>query len=316
MKKQRIVALVLGGGSRVEAARLLKRSAGRLGIDLNIVSYELGKGVPIAVEGEVVTGLEWSDPHVVSDVARVAIEHEAAMLIPFADGAISVAAACSKLLGHVFTPMRDVDTAEALYDRKLSAEAFSKGNIPAPRTYNVINAEVPVIAKPVKGSTARNIRVFREIDELMQLENLDSFLLQEFIEDFAEFSVDCYVSRQGEIMCTVPVELLEVRGGMIWRAVTRRIPDLTDICRRVVEYFRLEGPVTVETLYDRKRHRYVVTHVAPRFSDAMAAAVYSGAPLCDYLMQEYLGVPLHPCDDWAAETCMSSYLSPAVFFRR
>ena len=33
----------------------------------------------------------------------------------------------------------------------------------------------------------------------MHLPNLDNYILQEYIENFEEYTVDCYISREGEI---------------------------------------------------------------------------------------------------------------------
>lgn len=316
MKNNRTVVLLLGGGRRVSLAKQLKRSAERLGKQLHIVSYELRKEVPIAVEGEVIEGLDWDDPHVINDVLRVAIEHEADIILPIADGSISVAAACALRLEHVFVPLKDVELAETLYDRALSAEAFKKAGIPIPATYSVINVEPPVIAKPRRGSTARTIRIFKDLGELMELSNLDSFFLQEFIADFDEYAVNCYVSQKGELLYTVPVKLLEVRGGIITRAITEQIPELEKLAGKVIKSFELRGPVTIEVLFDRKRHRYVVTHVAPRPGDCVECAVYAGAPLCDNILKEADDVPVALVDDWADNTLMAAYTEESIFFKK
>lgn len=314
MKGKRLVALLLGTGRKVSLARLLKRSASRLGLELSIVSYELDRQVPVAIEGEVVTGLKWDDPQIVHDIVRVAIEHEADLLIPLADGAIPVAAKCAPMLAHVFIPFRDAAMAETLYDRHLTAEAFKKHNIPSPTAYSVINAEAPVIAKPRRGSTARNIKIFHDIDDLMQLENLTDYVLQQYISEFDEYEIEAYVDAEGKILACVPVRLLEVLGGESTRALTDRIAELETLCRKVVEAFELRGPLLIEVLFDRKRHKYVVTHVAPRLGDAAACAIYAGAPLTDYLLSESREIAVKECDDWADSTLMTSYRMEAIFF--
>lgn len=313
MKQNRLVALLLGAGRCVSTAKLLKRSAARQGMELEIVAYELRKQQPIAIEGEVVVGHRWDDDDIVDDIVRVAIEHEADMLLPFSDGAIPIAAKCSEKLSHVFVAMKDVATAELLYNKTLSAEAFQKAGIPSPRTYSIINAEAPVIAKPRRGSDARNIKIFRDIDDLMQLENLSDYMLQELIEDFDEYSVDCYVAASGEILTTVPVKRLEVSSGIVTRAATCRQPELDMICRKVINAFSLKGPVAIEALYDHKRHRFVVTHVASRLSDTAPCAIYAGAPLTDYLIQECRDTTVRPCDDWTDNTLMATYQMEAIF---
>ena len=77
------------------------------------------------------------------------------------------------------------------------------------------------------------MRIFYDINELMSLANLDSYLIQEYIEDAQEYTVDCYVDRQGDILVTVPRERLEIMGGEVTRTVTRNIPELVEMSRKV-----------------------------------------------------------------------------------
>lgn len=314
MKRTRIVALLLGAGRRVSMVQLLKRSAERIGIELSVVSYELNKNAPIAVEGEVVIGLPWNNPDVVDDIIRVAIQHEATIIIPFADGAIPLAAECKKRMPNLFVSMQDSATAEILYNRQKAGVALKEAGIPAPMAYTVLNAEAPVIAKPALGSTARNIKIFHDIEDLMQLENLQNYSLQEYIEDFDEYELDCYVSADGRLLVNVPVKIIEMLGGEPTRAITEHISELEALGEKIVESFDLRGPVMVEALFDRRRHRYVVTHISPRLGDAAACAIFAGAPITDYLLKEYLDTDVEACDDWAPNTLMTTYRKEAVFF--
>lgn len=314
MKQNKLVALLLGGGRKVSMTQLLKRSADRLGLELSVVSYELEPHVPIAVESDVVRGLEWDDPHVVEDIVRVAIQHEVDMIIPFADGAISIAAKCASRLSHVYVSFADAEMAETLYDRHLTAEAFRKVSIPAPTAYSVINAEPPVIAKPRRGSTARNIRIFKDIDSLMQLENLSDYVLQEYISEFDEYEIEGYADASGRTLACVPVKLIEVLGGEPTRAITERIPELDALCDKIVKEFSLRGPFLIEVLFDRRRQRYVVTHVAPRLGDAACCAIYAGAPLADLLISECRGLPVDEHPDWKDNTLMTCYRKEAIFY--
>lgn len=297
-------------------AELLMRSGERLGYDIRIVSYELDRQVPIATVGKVVTGLRWRDPKVVEDILRVVIEHEAKIILPFIDGSISVAARCKEMMPELFVPVSESETASLMFDKILAAKAFSKAKIPIPTTYKIIDAEMPVIAKPRFGSASRGIQVFNDIEDLMHLKDISEYLLQEYIEEKKEYTVDCYVSQDGEILVTVPRERLEIMGGEVTRTVTRRLPQLENMSRNLIRKFNLRGPVTLQFLYDIRRDRYLLMEVNPRLGGGVICSIYAGAPIPDYIISESLGIPLRPCDDWADNTLMARYQKETIFFNR
>lgn len=314
MGQPKLTVLMLGGARRVSMAELLKRSGQRLGYEIKIVSYELDDQVPIATVGKVVTGLRWTDEGVVDDILRVVIEHEAKIILPFVDGSIAVAARCKEAMPSLFIPVSDPNVSMLMFDKKLAAKAFESAEIPIPRTYKIINAEMPVIAKPRFGSASRGIHVFYDIDDLMHLKDLSDYLLQEYIEHKREFTVDCYVSQKGEILVTVPRERLEVMGGEVTRTITRQIPALAEMSAEIIRKFELRGPVTLQFLHDLDRNRYLLMEVNPRLGGGVVCSVYAGAPITDYILSEALGVDVRPCDDWIPNTLMARYQKETIFF--
>ena len=315
-KQTTLTVLMLGGARRVSMAELLKRSGERLGYEIKIVSYELDDRVPIAKVGKVVKGLLWSDPGVVDDILRVVIEYEAKIILPFIDGSISVAARCKERMPDLFVPVSDPDTATLMFDKKLAAEAFSEAEIPIPTTYKIIDAEMPVIAKPRFGSASRGIHIFHDIEDLMHLKDISEYLLQAYIEDKKEYTVDCYVSQKGEILVSVPRERLEIMGGEVTRTITTRVKELEDMSRDIIRKFELRGPVTLQFLYDIARNRFLLMEVNPRLGGGVICSIYAGAPIPDYILSEALGIPVRPCDDWIDKTLMARYQKETIFFGR
>ena len=312
MKKINI--MMLGGARRVSMAELFKRSGERIGREVNIISYELLEQVPIALVGKVVVGLRWSDPNVVADIVKVAKEYEIDIILPFVDGAIEIASKVRQHLPGVFVPVGDFEVNRTMFDKVEAAKAFEKAGLPIPRTYSAINAKMPAIAKPRKGSASRGIKIFHTLDELMQLEGLSDYLVQEYIENRDEYTVDCYVSQAGEILTVVPRVRLEVMGGEVTRTITCRNQTLDRLSRQVIETFSLRGPVTLQFLHDLDRNRYLLMEVNPRLGGGVGCSIYAGAPITDYIVDESRGITLQPCDDWAYNTLMARYQKEAIFY--
>lgn len=312
--EKKIVIMMLGGARRVSMAQLLKRSGKEIGREVEIISYELLEQVPIALEAKVVVGLRWTDPKVVADIVRVAKENGVGIILPFVDGAIEIASKCRTYLPDVFIPVSDFEVSRKMFDKVEAAKAFKEAGIPIPKTYSVLSAEMPAIAKPRHGSASRGIQVFRNIEDLMHLENLSDYIVQEYIEDREEYTVDCYVSQKGEILTIVPRCRLEVMGGEVTRTITCRNAVLDRMSRDVIKAFNLRGPVTLQFLHDLSTDRYLLMEVNPRLGGGVICSIYAGAPITDYLLKEMLGIPMAECTDWAYNTLMARYQKEAIFF--
>lgn len=305
--------LMLGGSRRVSLADLLKESGRKFDTDVEIVAYELNLEVPIALAGKVVRGLKWDDPDVIDDIARVIDEYQVNIILPFVNGAVEVASLCKERFPDVFVPVSDFKLTSRLYDKVEAARTFKDAGFPIPRTYSVINNDMPAIVKPRKGGSSRGIQIFRDVEDLMHLENLDSYIIQEYIEHNREYTVDCYVDASGRILTTVPRERLEVLGGEVNRTRTCRIEPIIELSRRVIEKCGLTGPVTLQFLHDLDRDRYLLMEVNPRLGGGVICSIYAGAPITDYILGEALGKELTPCDDWNDDVLMARYLEEAIF---
>lgn len=306
--------LMLGGSRRVSMAELLKKSGSRLGLEVEILAYELDEEVPIAIEGRVIKGLKWGDPEVIDDIARVVKENDVKIILPFVNGAIEIASICKEKIPGVFVPVSDFSTTSRMFDKLEAAKLFKENGFPIPRTYTVIDNEMPAIAKPRKGGSSRGIKIFNDVSDLMHLENLDSYLVQEYIEHNREYTVDCYVSAAGEILVSVPRERIEVMGGEVTRTRTCHIPEIEKMSREVIEKFKLTGPVTLQFLHDLDRDRYLLMEVNPRLGGGVICSIYAGAPIADYILEEANGIKVTPCSDWKSDVLMARYQKEAIFY--
>lgn len=307
---------MLGGARRVSMAEQLIRSGSRLGHEVKIISYELTSKVPIALMGEVIVGLKWSDPDVVSDIARVCREKEVSIILPFVDGAIEVAAKCKAILPDIFIPVADPGLACIMFDKIKAAKAFEEAQLPIPLTYNILNAEMPAIAKPRHGSASRGIKVFHNIDDLMRLENLHDYLVQQYIENNREYTVDCYISQSGEVLATVPRLRIEIMGGEVTRTRTVKLPLLKQMSLDVISKFDFRGPVTLQFIENIDTGEFFLMEINPRFGGGVICSIFAGAPFTDFVIEESMGITPQPSIDWIEGTLMARYQKEAIFYEK
>ncbi|MCH5236854.1 MAG: ATP-grasp domain-containing protein [Muribaculaceae bacterium] len=314
MKEEHLTILLLGGGRKVSLAEILKERGKDLGYNVSIISYDISLEVPIILEAEVIKGLPWNDPGVVGDICNIAEEKNVDIILPIVNGAIEVASMCKVRLPKVFIPVTDFSGAISLFDKVEAAKLFKQEGFPIPRTYTVLTAKMPAIVKPRKGGKSRGIQIFHDMEDLMHLQNLSGYIIQEYIENCKEFTVDSYIDSRGNILVSVPRERLEVMGGESTRSRTCDNAFLEKFSREVIEKLKLRGPVNLQFLYDEDTDRYLLMEVNPRLSGAVICSILAGAPIADYIIQESRGKALKPCHDWKEGTLTARYLKEAVFF--
>lgn len=308
--------LMLGGAKRVAMAGMLKEAGTRLGHEVKIFSYELTGRLPIAAAGTIITGLRWHDPGIYAHLNETVRRYSIDIMLPFVDPAIPIVRNYLDSYGDVFAPVSYADTIEMTLD-KLSTQTFFTGYgiaMPKMHTLGKRRPEFPLIAKPRRGSASNGIRIidtpqlFREI-----IHDADSYVVQSYIANREEFTVDAYVSVTGRIMCAVPRKRLEVLGGEVMRTITVDEPEITAISNKALSLSGFRGPVTLQFLRDLDNGNLMLMEINPRFGGGAVCAVHAGAPLPEYVIRECLGLPVTPVSNWTVGTEIVRYPAEVVF---
>ena len=304
--------LFLGGAKRTGMARLFRKAGQQRGLDVNIFSYELDPRVPVALVGQVITGLKWRDPNLYEHLHRTVAENSIDIIVPFVDPAVEVAARYAARYGDAFCACGDGQTARDMFDKTVAAGLFVRNGIPAPLTAGE-GAGFPMIAKPRNGSASKGIRVLASQSDLDALADPGNYLIQEYVTDAVEYSVDCYVARDGRLLGAVPRRRLEVIGGEVSVSQTERNDMLARLTREAVERLGLTGPLTLQFLYDAARDRYLIMEVNPRLGGGAVLSVHAGLPLPGWIIDEATDCPVETVGDWTDGARMTRSFEEAVF---
>lgn len=306
--------LMLGGAKRVSLARLLKAAGRRMGREVEILSYELDETVPIACEGRIVKGVRWRDASILDDLCRVIEREGVNIVLPFVDGAIEICSRLRERCPEVFIPVCGFDLAHAMFDKLTAARLFEEKGIAIPVTYTADSCRFPAILKPREGSASKGIKVVSDREELLAAGCLDGYLLQEYIADREEYTVDCYVSViSGEVKCTVPRLRISTSGGEVDRTQTHRIPEMMAESEKILKSLGFAGPVTLQFLRDKATGRCMLMEINPRLGGGVVCSILAGADIAEMLLCESLGREARRCDDWRDGALMARYFSEVMF---
>lgn len=300
--------LFLGGAKRVSMARHFKAAARTLGSEARVFSYELSPDVPIAIEGEIIEGLRWTDPAINAHLRSTVNEKAIDVIVPFVDGAVAVAAQLSDV---AFVPATTPGQAERMFDKVAADALFRLKGLPVPQSYD--GGGDPSrrwIAKPRHGSASKGLITF---SGSCQLHDPENYLIQEYIERRREITVDCYVEpASGRICACVPRERLEVSGGEVTRTRTFHRPEVEALARQTLQATGLTGAVTVQLIEDLSTGRLMIMEINPRLGGGAVCAIGAGVDIPKMILQNAAGLAADAPADWR-DVEMARYQAEVFF---
>lgn len=280
--------MMLGGAKRVSMGRKFIEAGRRMGYETLLYSYELSPYQPISSVARVITGLRWSDPAVIEDLIRIITAEGIDIVVPFVDGAVAIAATLSQQQPGLFAPTCTPGQAEDFFDKVKADAIFSSLGLPVPGY--TARSGGQLIAKPRHGSASNGLRIIASADELA---DQSAYLIQEYIADRTEYTVDCYVSRDGRITALSPRIRLETSGGEVTRTQTVDDPDITALVQRTLTLTGLKGAVTVQLLRDNTRpERLMLMEINPRLGGGAVCSVHAGADIPAMIIAEGCNLPV------------------------
>jgi Carbamoylphosphate synthase large subunit (split gene in MJ) len=307
--------LFLGGAKRVSLAEHLIESGKSNDMNISIFSYELDKKVPIASVGKVIDGLKWRDPNLYDHLKQVIKDYDINIILPFVDPAIEVCSNLSKEVSDVFIPISSIEICRTMFDKRLSAEWFGKNGISQPVIYNDINsASYPIILKPRKGSASKGIIIAGKKEDIDSGIVLEDYLIQQYIANRKEMTVDCYVARDGRVVSIVPRLRIETAGGEATKSLTVRDNDIIAECRKILSCGDFRGPITIQFIKDIDTGNNYVMEINPRFGGGVVTSIGAKSGIVDFLLDEYDNKMIFPNDNWIEGVLMTRYFKEVIFY--
>lgn len=287
----KIRVLFVGGGKRFSAAEKLIEAGRDLGIIVEVYAYEIGSGLPIADIASVIQGKRFSDPKVPSELAEIVKTYSIDIALPYHDLAIPLLASLSD---QVFVPTCTSALVEVFGSKIQSGQFFRRNSLITPAH----SIKVPVIAKPDLGSASKGLLRFFE------QERLDAFLLDSKSANYElqelwsgpEYSVDGYIALNSNFYHFAIRERLETLGGEVVRSRTVDIPEIDQICRKIVKISGVRGAITIQFIFDNQSGRYGVMEVNARYGGGVLTTLGAGVPWFHILLRDYLGLPQQPVE--------------------
>ena len=147
--------------------------------------------------------------------------------------------------------------------------------------------EFPFIAKPRFGKGSNGIHMIHNYIELKQIQNLDNYVLEEYIGDYnSEYTVGCYCDRNGNLADMIIMHRLLSKGTTTWAEVVKN-KKISREAKKICMAFRPQGPLNIQMRLD-KTGEPVCFELNVRFSGTTAIRANFGFCDVEAMIREYV----------------------------
>ncbi|MHB1688177.1 MAG: ATP-grasp domain-containing protein [Ignavibacteriaceae bacterium] len=302
MNNKIVNILLLGGAKRLSLAERFIASGKELNLNVNIFSYELDERLPIAAKGKIIIGKRWIDADVLNHLRKIIFENEIGIVLPCVDPSISISSRLKNDLSEVFIPVSDLSVCELTYDKILANTWLKEIGVPVPAN----NFELPLIAKLRKGSASQGIVIIKnetELGKFLESNSKEDYLVQKFI-DAEEYTVDAYISTNGEFIGAVPRLRIEVISGEVVKAVTKNDKEIITLTEKILASNKFFGPITVQFLREKKSGKLYLMEINPRLGGGVINSIEAGFDIPYFILSEFLGKQVEQTSAWLENLLM------------
>jgi carbamoyl-phosphate synthase large subunit len=306
--------LVLSAGRRVSLVKAFTKAIEDLKIDGDVFAADMNPTMSAACN---VLNNSFVLPHVlddkyISELKKLCLKESIKLIVPTIDTELLKLAEHKqefKDLGIIIV-VSDSELVVPCRDKRLTHDLFADIGFPVPATYPLEQIIFPCFSKPISGSLSQNIRILQSQDELDTWDVPKSEMMyMEIItsEEFDEYTVDVYYTQYSELICMVPRQRVEVRGGEISKGRTNKA--LIDFLKEPMSKLKTAfGCLTLQVFKSKTTEQIYGIEINPRFGGGFPLSNAAGAKYPEFLLREvFLNEKLSYVDDWEDQLVMLRY---------
>lgn len=195
-------------------------------------------------------------------------------------------------------------------DKRRTAAALEELGIRSPKIYDLENIVFPCFAKPYDGSCSVGASIVQSRASLTSeiLDNPRMMYAELITKDHAEYTVDAYYNKSGQLCCLVPRERIEVRGGEVSKGATRKHALYHYLLPRLKTVAGARGCLTFQFFAKVEDEKFLAIEINPRFGGGYPLSYAAGANYPGWLIREYLlNEEVGFFDKWEQDLLMLRY---------
>lgn len=306
--------LVLSVGRRVSLVKAFQKAFSDLKIEGDVFGADMNPEMSAACN---VLNKSFLLPHVLKDeyigkLKELCQRESIKLVVPTIDTELLKLAEYKqefKALG-VTLVVSDSELVVPCRDKRLTHDLFDEIGFPVPKTYDLDNIVFPCFSKPISGSLSQNIRILQSKNELDSWDVPKSEMMyMEIISqhEYDEYTVDVYYNQSSELVCMVPRQRVEIRGGEISKGRTNK--SLIGLLKGPMSKLKFAfGCITLQVFKSKVTDQIYGIEINPRFGGGFPLSNAAGAKYPEFLLREvFLGEKLSYTNDWEDQLIMLRY---------
>jgi carbamoyl-phosphate synthase large subunit len=311
--------LISSAGRRVGLIRCFRDSFERLGVDGRIVAVDASLQAPaLHFADNFWQTPRCDDPAFLPRLLEIAGREGIDLIVPTIDPELPVYAGARQILARrgVHIPISAPETIAICRDKQLAHRWLGRHGFPAPWQQSLAaacsrpNGRFPVIIKPRLGSGSvgvRRVASNQELQAIIATAPSPAWLADHVVEEIApgqEHTINVFIDARGVSVAAVPHRRIEVRAGEVSKAVTVKHNGLMGVAQGIAQALPgARGPLSIQCFL-APDGSVRVTEINARFGGGYPLTHQAGARFTDWIVKEFLSIPVSRCDDWADNLTM------------
>ncbi|MEW4924167.1 ATP-grasp domain-containing protein [Algibacter sp. 2305UL17-15] len=307
--------LITSGGRRVSLVKAFKNELTKIfpeskvfvadnRTDLSAAAQIADKSFDISK----VTGKDY-----IEKLLDICIHNDVKLIVPTLDTELSVLARHKKQFDDrgIAVVISDLSLVEVSESKVTTQDFFDKIGIETGRIYAKDNYKLPVYIKPINGSCSiDNFIIKTENDFSKKHFSDDKFLFFEYLDHdlYEEYTCDLYYDKNGVLKTAVPRKRIEVRGGEVSKAITKKDAVLDYIKQKLATLEGARGCVIFQFFKHKENDEIRGIEINARFGGGYPLTYLAGGNFPKWMIEEYLlNKEIEVFNDWEENLLMLRY---------
>ena len=295
-KKETHNILILSVGRRVELVQLFKKAAKELEIESLVCAADCSHTAPALYYADkkyIVSKI--NSGKYIEDIIAICQKSNIKLVIPTIDTELSILAENKKEIEsktNAIVHISDSEVIEICNDKVKTNVYLEKHGFYVPKIYDKEdlknnNIIFPLFIKPKHGSASKGahpVYTKEELDAWLFL--TDEPIVQDFLEG-DEYTVDCFLDFNSNIISIVPRLRLETRDGEISKGIITKDTLIISEIKKLLNILKPIGQITIQVMKITKGIGFI--EINPRFGGGAPMSIMAGANSCINLFKILIG---------------------------